>query len=68
MNPNDLKLDPSRCDWLDSEMEVALLSVPVVDWEPVVVSGNRVIDGSQRVICARKHGFTYVPVTNVKAA
>lgn len=68
MNPNVLRLDPTRCDWLDSDTEVALLSVPINDWEPVIVSGNRVIDGSQRVICARKHGLTYIPVIPLKAS
>jgi ParB-like chromosome segregation protein Spo0J len=68
MNPYDLTLSPLRTENLDHDTEIALLSVPVEQWEPVVVSGNRVLDGSQRVLVARKHGFTYIPVTNLKAA
>lgn len=60
MNPFDLKLKcVEKIDW---DTELALLCVPVLDWEPVTVQGDRVIDGVQRVLVARKHGFVYVPV------
>ena len=46
---------------IDKRLELVLKGVPVEHWGPIIVQGKTVNDGQQRVLIARRLGYTDIP-------
>lgn len=61
VDPNEVKLTPDIVLTINPTTEESLLQSDPMDWTPIILQGERVIDGMQRVLVARKHKIPLIP-------
>lgn len=60
VDPNLVKLTENVTHTIFPEVEESLMRTDPLDWTPILIKGERVIDGVQRVLVARKHKIPWL--------